>query len=107
MAYRELGMVELQEILRRWLAGDSVRAIARATGMDRKTVIHYVRAARAAGVHPGGEAPTEEQVASIVATRRPGAPAESGSTHSRDRGWCGAGKRARSGMKQAGSRRRR
>jgi hypothetical protein len=35
MAYRELGMVELQEILRRWLAGDSVRAIARATGMEQ------------------------------------------------------------------------
>jgi hypothetical protein len=37
MAYRGLGMVEVREIVRRWLASDSIRAIARATGMDRKT----------------------------------------------------------------------
>jgi hypothetical protein len=42
MAYRELGMVELREILRRWISGDGLRAIARATGMDRKTIAVYV-----------------------------------------------------------------
>jgi transposase len=54
MAYRELGMVELREIPRRWLAGDGLRAIARATGMDRKTVAEYVRTALAVGVQRGG-----------------------------------------------------
>ena len=42
MAYRELGMVEVREILRRWLGGDGVRAIARGTGLDRKTIAAYV-----------------------------------------------------------------
>ena len=29
MAYRELGMIELREVVRRWWAGDGFRAIAR------------------------------------------------------------------------------
>jgi hypothetical protein len=41
MAYRELGMVEIREVLRRWLAGDGLRAIARGTGIDRKTTAKY------------------------------------------------------------------
>jgi transposase len=74
MAYRELGMVELREIVRRWQRGDGVRAIARGTGMDRKTIAHYLRAARAAGVQPGGAAPTDEQLTTIATARRPGRP---------------------------------
>ena len=54
MAYRELGMVEVREMVRRWLGGEGVRAIARATGMDRKTIAAYVRAALAVGVRRGG-----------------------------------------------------
>jgi hypothetical protein len=38
MGYRELGMVELREIVRRWQAGEGLRAIARGAGMDRKTI---------------------------------------------------------------------
>ncbi len=38
MAYREVGMVHVREIVRRWLAGDGLRSIARALGVDRKTV---------------------------------------------------------------------
>ena len=72
MAYRELGMVELREIVRRWLRGDGIRAIARATGMDRKTIAAYMRAAVAAGVQRGGPPPTDEQLAAIGAARRPG-----------------------------------
>jgi hypothetical protein len=33
MAYRELHMIELQEVLRRFTLGDGVRAIARGAGM--------------------------------------------------------------------------
>ncbi|MCL6554090.1 MAG: IS21 family transposase [Firmicutes bacterium] len=72
MAYRELGMVELREIVRRWLDGEGIRAIARATGMDRKTIAEYLRAAVAAGVQRGGSPPTDEQLAAISAARRPG-----------------------------------
>ncbi len=74
MAYRELGMVEVREVLRRWLGGDGVRAIARGIGVDRKTVAAYVRAAVAVGVQRGGAPPTDEQLTAIATTRRPGRP---------------------------------
>lgn len=74
MAYRERGMVEIREILRRWSGGDGVRAIARATGVDRKTIAEYVRVAGAAGLERGGAPPTDDQIATILATRRPGRP---------------------------------
>jgi transposase len=74
MGYRELGMVELREIVRRWQAGEGVRAIARGTGMDRKTIGEYLRAAQAAGVEPGGGPPSDEQLTTLAAIRRPGRP---------------------------------
>lgn len=74
MAYRELGMVEIREIVRRWLGGQAIRAIARATGMDRKTIVVYVAAARAAGMERGGAPPTDEQLSTLVVGRRPGRP---------------------------------
>lgn len=74
MAYREVGMVQVREIVRRWRAGDGLRAIARALGTDRKTVAEYVRLAEAAGVERGGAPPTDGQLAAIMASRRPGRP---------------------------------
>ncbi len=74
MAYREVGMVQVREILRRWLAGDGFRSIARALGVDRKTVVEYVRLAQAAGVERGGAPLSEAQLSAIVAARRPGRP---------------------------------
>jgi transposase len=65
MAYRELGMVEIREVLRRWLAGDGHRTIARGTGVDRKTIAKYVRAAAAVGLQPGGPVPTDAQVVAV------------------------------------------
>lgn len=50
MAYRELTMIDVKEVLRRWSAGQSDREIARATGVDRKTVARYVAMAKALGV---------------------------------------------------------
>jgi hypothetical protein len=58
MAYRELGMIEIREVLRRFCLGDGVRAIARGTGSDRKTVAKYVAAAQAAGLQRGTPGPT-------------------------------------------------
>lgn len=74
MAYRELGMVEVREILRRWLGGEGVRAIARALGVDRKTIAAYVQAAVAMGVQRGGTPPSDEQLTTIATARRPGRP---------------------------------
>jgi len=43
MPYRELTMIEIKEVLRRWQAEQSDRRIHRETGIDRKTVRRYVR----------------------------------------------------------------
>lgn len=53
MSYRELSMIEVKEVLRRERAGQSIRRIARETGVDRKTVRRYLAAAREAS--PEGE----------------------------------------------------
>ena len=45
MAYREVSRMEYEEVVRRWQAGESQRAIARALGLARNTVAAYVRAA--------------------------------------------------------------
>ncbi|OGK81493.1 MAG: hypothetical protein A2X53_06695 [Candidatus Rokubacteria bacterium GWA2_70_23] len=67
MAYRELGVIEIREVLRRFGLGEGVRAIARGTGSDRKTVAKYVAAAVALGLRRGDPPPTDEQVASVIA----------------------------------------
>ena len=46
MPYRELTMIDIKEVLRRWSARQSIHRIARETGVDRKTVRRYVRAAQ-------------------------------------------------------------
>ena len=66
MAYRELGVIELREVWRRYSAGDGVRAIARGTGVDRKTIAKYVAAAVAVGLSRGAPPPTEDQLAAFV-----------------------------------------
>jgi transposase len=45
MSYRELTMIDVREVLRRWQAEQSVRQIARETGIDRKTVGRYIATA--------------------------------------------------------------
>ena len=55
MGYREVSVVEIREVLRRWLGGEGLRAIDRNTGVDRKTVRRYVEAAQAVGVVAGGD----------------------------------------------------
>jgi len=66
MAHREVGMSEVREILRRRLAGDGLRAIAPAMGVDRKTIAEYIRVAMETGVQRGGPPPSEAQIAAIV-----------------------------------------
>ena len=38
MAFREVRVFEVREVLRLWLAGDGIRATERLVGFDRKTV---------------------------------------------------------------------
>ena len=50
-------MVQVVEVLRRWLRGDAgVRVIAQGAGVDRKTAQRYIDAAQALGLQRcGGE----------------------------------------------------
>lgn len=54
MAFREVPVFEIREVLRLRLGGEGYRSIARLTGVDRKTVRRYVEAAVAAGMDRDG-----------------------------------------------------
>src|SRR2546430_14331220 len=54
MAYREVSVIEVREVLRGWLAGAGLRTVAAQAGVDRKTARRYVQAAEAAGVARDG-----------------------------------------------------
>lgn len=53
MAFREVTMLEVKELLRLWLMGVPKKGIARQLGLDVKTVRRYLAAARGQGVEPG------------------------------------------------------
>jgi transposase len=67
--------VDCQEVLRRWLAGDGVRPIARATGLDRKTIRKLIAVALGLGLNPGDPWPEEKTVASFVGATQHSRPA--------------------------------
>jgi transposase len=53
MAFRGVTMLEIKEVLRRWLRGESKSAIARQCGVARGTVKSYIKAAEQGGLSPG------------------------------------------------------
>jgi transposase len=65
MTYRELSMIDVKELLRRWSAGQSNRQIARDTGADRDTVARYVAVATTFGFERGHEF-SDEQVSEVA-----------------------------------------
>jgi transposase len=69
MAYREVTMLDVKEVLRLWLAGVARKRIAAQLGLDPKTVRRYVRTAERTGleVHASAAALTDERVAVVVA----------------------------------------
>ena len=61
MVFREVRVFEVREILRLWMRGESLRAVERLAGVDRKTVRRYVEAATGLGlVRDGGEGQLDE-----------------------------------------------
>ncbi len=50
MAFREVRVYEVKEVLHLWLRGKVTRPIAALVGLDRKTVQRYIAAATAAGL---------------------------------------------------------
>ena len=75
MSYRELHMLDVVEVLRRWQAGQSAREISRAGVGDRKTVGRYVKAARGAEIGAADEL-TDDVVRRVLlgVQRRPALP---------------------------------
>jgi transposase len=70
MAYREVTMLEVKEVLRLWRSGAGKKRIAAELGLDVKTVRRYVRAAVACGLEPGPLPLTDEQLAEVIAALR-------------------------------------
>jgi transposase len=73
VAFREVRVNEVQEVLRCWLAGEGLRTAAERAGVDRKTARRYVEAALAAGlVRDGGnDQLSDELIGAVVAVVRP------------------------------------
>ena len=73
MAFREVRVYEVKEVLRLWLRGKGTRPIAVLVGLDRKTVQRYIAAAAEAGLDRGaGEhALDDELMAKICEQARP------------------------------------
>jgi len=72
MSFRDLTMTDIREVLRRWQAGQSARAIARDRVVDRKTAGRYIEAAAAEGVEKSTELTDDVvyRVAARVQTRQ-------------------------------------
>jgi hypothetical protein len=77
MAFREVAVTEIREVLRAWLSGSGLRQVAAQAGVDRKTARRYVQAAVDAGLaRDGGLGQLSDelvgQVAQAVRPVRPG-----------------------------------
>ena len=76
MAFREVAVSEVREVLRLTALGRGLREIARLTGIDRKTVRRYLEAARDAGFDPaaGVEALDDALIGAVCERVRPARP---------------------------------
>jgi transposase len=80
MAYREVSVIEVKEILRLWLAGHSLREVTTLAGVDRKTVRRYVQAAQDVGLvrEDGPGRLSDELLGAVVGAVRPDRPRGAG-----------------------------
>lgn len=85
MGYREVSMLEVKEVLRRWLAGTGFKTIARELAIDVKTARRYVQWAEEAGFAGGpssdgktSEAVLEEALGAVLRCRADGRGRPSG-----------------------------
>lgn len=72
MAYREYGMWEILDVLRRIHRGEKRKAIEAATGRTRKTIRRYLRTAEKLGWSAAEQEPTEELASKVWQKLRPG-----------------------------------
>jgi transposase len=73
VAFREVGVFEVREVLRLWIRGHGYRGVERLAGVDRKTVRRYVSAAQELGLsREAGEAGlTDVLLGAVVERVRP------------------------------------
>jgi hypothetical protein len=73
VAFREVRVNDVSEVLRAWLCGDGLRTAAERAGVDRKTARRYVEAGQATGlVRDGGVGQLcDELIGAVIAAVRP------------------------------------
>jgi hypothetical protein len=71
MAYREVTMVEIKEVLLLWMGGAKKKRIAAQLSLDVKTVRRYVAAAESVGLAVGADGVTDEQLGAVVHALQP------------------------------------
>jgi hypothetical protein len=76
MAFREVSVVQVKELLRRWLAGEGERPVATAVGVARTTARGYIAAAVEVGLDRSGgvEQLTDELIGQVCERVRPHRP---------------------------------
>jgi len=75
--YREVGLMQVVEILRRWQAGESARTIAHGTGLARNTVGKYLQEAQRLGLSAHGPPPSDEHLLALSRLGHTAPPARS------------------------------
>lgn len=82
MAFREVGMIEVKEILRQWLLGTGKKRVAQRVGADVKTVRRYVAVAERVGLKAsdGVAALTEEVLSRVLEELKGGVEREHGAS---------------------------
>ena len=71
MSYREVTRVDIQEIIRRWQAGEGYRRIAAGTSFSRNMVRKYLSAAKAEDITKDGSVPTDDQLSRLRSSASP------------------------------------
>ena len=73
-------MVQVREVLRRWLRGQGERPAAAGAGVDRKTARRYIAAAKQLGVVRNGDESqlSDEVIGQVCEAVRPCAPTATG-----------------------------
>lgn len=66
MAYHEISIMDIWEIIRRWHSKQGIREIARSLRYDRKTVQRYTRLAVSNGLSQENPLPPREQVVGLL-----------------------------------------
>ena len=76
MAFREVSVIEVREVLRAWLAGVGLRTVAAQAGVDRKTARRYVAGGGGGRRGPDGGAGqvSDEVIGAVVTAVRPVRP---------------------------------